>query len=85
MTIVVISVVMDSVQEMRAQNTVDALRRRVRCAPAVRRGQEVTVLVAELVPGDVAKLPADFRQHVGDLQLSPTDDSILLRLHVDGS
>ena len=58
-TIVVLSVVMDFVQEMRAQNAVDALQAKVALrARAVRNGQEVTVLVAELVPGDVVKLRA---------------------------
>jgi len=58
-TIVVLSVAMDFVQEMRAQNAVDALQAKVTLrARAVRDGQEVTVLVAELVPGDVVKLRA---------------------------
>jgi len=67
-TIVVLSVVMDFVQEMRAQNAVDALQAKVALrARAVRDGKEVTVLVTELVPGDVVKLcagdmvPADGR------------------------
>jgi Mg2+-importing ATPase len=67
-TIVVLSVVMDFVQEMRAQNAVDALQAKVALrAGVVRDGQEVTVLVTDLVPGDVVKLcagdlvPADGR------------------------
>ena len=58
-TIIVLSVLMDFVQEMRAQNAVDALQAKVALrACAVRGGQEVTVLVTELVPGDVVKLRA---------------------------
>ena len=69
-TIVVLSVVMDFVQEMRAQNAVDALQAKVALrARAVRGGQEVTVLVTELVPGDVVKLRA------GDLV--PADGRLL--------
>ncbi len=67
-TIVVLSVVMDFVQEMRAQNAVDALQAKVALrAGVVRDGQEVTVPVTDLVPGDVVKLcagdlvPADGR------------------------
>jgi Mg2+-importing ATPase len=56
-TIVVLSVVMDFVQEMRAQNAIDALQAKVALrARVVRGGQEVTVLVTELVPGDVVNL-----------------------------
>jgi P-type Mg2+ transporter len=69
-TIVVLSVVMDFVQEMRAQNAVDALQAKVALrARAVRDGQEITVLVAELVPGDIVKLRA------GDLV--PADGRLL--------
>ena len=58
-TIVVVSVVMEFVQEMRAQNAVDALQAKVALrARAMPDGHEVTVLVAELVPGDVVKLRA---------------------------
>jgi Mg2+-importing ATPase len=58
-TIVVLSVVMDFVQEMRAQNAIDALQAKVALrARVVRGGQEVTVLVTELVPGDVVNLCA---------------------------
>jgi Mg2+-importing ATPase len=66
--IVVLSVVMDFVQELRAQNAVDALRKQVALrARAIRDGQETTFLVSELVPGDVVQLcagdlvPADGR------------------------
>jgi Mg2+-importing ATPase len=69
-TIVVLSVVMDFVQEMRAQNAVDALQAKVALhARAVRDGREVIVLVAALVPGDVVKLRA------GDLV--PADGRLL--------
>lgn len=69
-TIVVLSVVIDFVQEMRAQNAVDALQAKVALrARVVRGGQEVTVLVTELVPGDVVKLRA------GDLV--PADGRLL--------
>ena len=69
-TIIVLSVLMDFVQEMRAQNAVDALQAKVALrACAVRGGQEVTVLVTELVPGDVVKLRA------GDLV--PADGRLL--------
>jgi P-type Mg2+ transporter len=67
-TIIMLSVLMDFVQEMRAQNAVDALQAKVALrASTVRGGQEVTVFVTELVPGDVVKLcagdlvPADGR------------------------
>ncbi len=78
MTIVVLSVVMDFVQEMRAQNAVDALQAKVALrARAVRSGQEVTVLVAELVPGDVVKLRAEtwFRR-TGDFYPLATSSSM---------
>ena len=69
-TIVVLSVVMDFVQETRAQIAVDALQAKVALhARAVRGGQEVTVLDAELVPGDVVNLRA------GDLV--PADGRLL--------
>jgi P-type Mg2+ transporter len=69
-TIVVLSVVIDFVQEMRAQNAVDALQAKVALrARTVRDGQEVAVRVAELVPGDVVKLRA------GDLV--PADGRLL--------
>jgi hypothetical protein len=76
-TIVVLSVVMDFVQEMRAQNAVDALQAKVALrARAVRGGQEVTVLVAEPVPGDLVKLRA------GDLV--PADGRLLAASESDG-
>jgi P-type Mg2+ transporter len=47
-TIVVLSVVMDFVQEMRAQNAVEALQAKVALrARVIRDGQEVTVLVTD--------------------------------------
>ena len=66
--IVTLSVILDFVQEVRAQNAVDALRRSV--APkalVVRDGRERELHFEELVPGDVVKLcagdvvPADAR------------------------
>ena len=57
--IVTLSVILDFVQEVRAQNAVDALRRSV--APkalVVRDGRERELHFEELVPGDVVKLSA---------------------------
>jgi P-type Mg2+ transporter len=69
-TIVVLSVLMDFVQELRAQNAVDALRKQVAlCAQVIRDGQEITLVVGRLVPGDVVRLS------VGDLV--PADGRIL--------
>ena len=65
---VVLSVTLDFVQEMRAENTVEALRRTVAVRVQVRRnGVEVSEPVDQLVPGDVVRLavgdlvPADCR------------------------
>ncbi len=58
-TIVTLSVTLDFVQEVRAQNAVDALRRSV--APkalVLRAGRERELHFEELVPGDVVKLAA---------------------------
>ena len=57
--IVTLSVILDFVQEVHAQNAVDALRRSV--APkalVVRDGRERELHFEELVPGDVVKLAA---------------------------
>jgi Mg2+-importing ATPase len=58
-TIVTLSVTLDFVQEVRAQNAVDALRRSV--APkalVLRAGRERELHFEEMVPGDVVKLAA---------------------------
>ncbi len=67
-TIVALSVVMDFVQELRAQSAIDALQKQVALhARAIRDGRETILLVSELVPGDVVQLcggdlvPADGR------------------------
>jgi Mg2+-importing ATPase len=58
-SIVLLSVLMDFIQEMRAQNAVDALREKVALrAQVVRDGQETAILIADLVPGDVIHLAA---------------------------
>jgi Mg2+-importing ATPase len=66
--IVAISMTLDFVQEVRAQNAVDALRRSVAVQANVRRdGACISVPVDELVPGDIVELiagdlvPADSR------------------------
>ncbi|WP_367614771.1 P-type ATPase [Plastoroseomonas arctica] len=66
--IVVASMGLDFVQEMRAQNAVDVLRRSVAVQALVRRdGMAVSVAMAALMPGDVVELiagdlvPADAR------------------------
>jgi Mg2+-importing ATPase len=56
---VVLSVTLDFVQEMRAENAVEALRRTVAVRVQVRRdGVEVPEPVDQLVPGDVVRLAA---------------------------
>ena len=67
-TIVTISITLDFVQEVRAQNAVEALRRSVAVQANVRReGQCVLMPIDRLVPGDVVELiagdlvPADSR------------------------
>jgi Mg2+-importing ATPase len=73
-TIVVLSVTLDFVQQMRAQNAVDALQARVTLrACCVRGGQEVAVLVTELGPGGVVQLRA------GDMV--PADGRLLAARH----
>ena len=67
-TIVALSMVLDFVQEFRAHNAIDALRRSVAIRAAVRRdGATVSLPVDQLVPGDIVELiagdlvPADSR------------------------
>ena len=67
-SIVTISITLDFVQEVRAQNAVDALRRSVAVQASVRRqGACLSVPVDQLVPGDIVELiagdlvPADSR------------------------
>ena len=68
--IVLLSVVMDFVQESRAQNAVDALQEQVALrAQVLRDARETTLLVRQLVPGDVVRLAA------GDLV--PADGRLL--------
>ncbi len=58
-TIVLLSVLLDFVQEGRAQNAVEALQAKVALRATVRRdGEEAPVPVARLVPGDVVTLCA---------------------------
>ena len=66
--IILLSVALDVTQQVRAENTVDALRRSVGLRAMVfRDGQELEIPVDRLVPGDVVKLiagdvvPADCR------------------------
>ena len=57
--IILLSVVLDVVQQARAENTVDALRRSVGLkAEALRDGKIREVAVDALVPGDVVELKA---------------------------
>src|SRR5580700_5212641 len=67
-TIVMLSIAFDFVQEVRAQNAVEALRRSVAVQATVRRdGSSLSVLTEQLVPGDIVELiagdlvPADSR------------------------
>src|SRR5665811_23497 len=68
-TIVTISITLDFVQEVRAQNAVEALRRSVAVQATVRRsnGARLSVPIDQLVPGDIVELiagdlvPADSR------------------------
>jgi P-type Mg2+ transporter len=58
-TIVVLSVLLDFVQESRTQSAVDALREQVALRADVRRdGAETGLPVAQLVPGDIVRLTA---------------------------
>jgi Mg2+-importing ATPase len=68
--IVTLSVAMDFIQETRAQNAVEALRDQVALrAEVVRSSQQATVLVRQVVPGDIVRLTA------GDLV--PADGRLL--------
>src|SRR5580698_4252074 len=67
-TIVTLSIIFDFIQEVRAQNAVEALRRSVAVQATVRRdGVSLSVLTEQLVPGDIVELiagdlvPADSR------------------------
>ncbi len=67
-TIVTMSMTLDFVQEVRAQNAVEALRRSVAVQAKVRRdGASLSVPIDQLVPGDIVELiagdliPADSR------------------------
>ncbi len=67
-TIVTLSITLDFVQEVRAQNAVEALRRSVAVQATVRRdGKSLSLPVDQLVPGDIVELiagdlvPADSR------------------------
>ncbi len=67
-SIVTISMTLDFVQEVRAQNAVEALRRSVAVQATVRRdGSKLSLPIDQLVPGDVVELiagdlvPADSR------------------------
>ena len=68
--IVILSIVFDFIQEVRAQNAVEALRRSVAVQATVRRdGTRVSLPIHDLVPGDIAELIA------GDLV--PADSRVL--------
>lgn len=57
--IVLLSILLDFVQESRAQNAVDALREQVALRADVRRdGKEISLPVAQLAPGDIVRLSA---------------------------
>jgi len=69
-TIVALSIVLDIVQEHKAETAVDALRRSVAVTAAVRRQGRVTERpVRDIVPGDIVEL------HAGDLV--PADGIVL--------
>src|SRR4249919_1605229 len=58
-TIVTISITLDFVQEVRAQNAVEALRRSVAVQATVRRdGASLSVPIDQLGPGDIVELIA---------------------------
>lgn len=66
--IILLSVVLDVTQQLRAENAIEALRRSVGLrATALRSGRDIELPVTDLVPGDVIKLiagdivPADCR------------------------
>ncbi|MGA7713857.1 MAG: magnesium-translocating P-type ATPase [Rhizomicrobium sp.] len=67
-TIVTLSITLDFIQETRAQNAVEALRRSVAVQATVRRdGKNLSIPIDQLVPGDIVELiagdlvPADSR------------------------
>jgi Mg2+-importing ATPase len=67
-TIIMMSMAIDFVQEVRAQNAIEALRRSVAVQATVRRnGARVSIPIDQLVPGDIVELiagdlvPADSR------------------------
>src|SRR5271166_6353370 len=69
-TIVLVSVLLDFVQQSRAQNAVDALTEQVALRACVLRdGVEINLPVSQLVPGDIVRLAA------GDLV--PADGVVL--------
>jgi Mg2+-importing ATPase len=70
-SIVTISITLDFVQEVRAQNAVEALRRTVAVQATVRRRNDasLSVPIDQLVPGDIVELIA------GDLV--PADSQLL--------
>jgi Mg2+-importing ATPase len=69
-TIVGLSVLLDMIQELRAQNAVEALRAKIAVrARTMRDGRETVIPVSELVPGDIVQLEA------GDLV--PADGRLL--------
>ena len=58
-SIVLLSVLLDFAQESQAQNTVDVLRQQVALRADVRRdGDEASLPVVQLVPGDIVRLTA---------------------------
>ena len=70
-TIVMMSMTIDFVQEVRAQNAVEALRRSVAVQATARRdGASVSIAIDQLVPGDIVELIA------GDLV--PADSRLLV-------
>ena len=73
-SIVLLSVVLDFVQETRAQSAIDALRAQVALKAAVRRdGADISIPVADVVPGDVVTLSAGDLVPADGLLLSSKD------------
>ncbi|MFI4975374.1 MAG: magnesium-translocating P-type ATPase [Caulobacterales bacterium] len=73
-SIVLLSVVLDFVQESRAQNAVDALRAQVALRTSVLRdGAEATIPVSDVVPGDIVRLAAGDLVPADGLLLSGRD------------
>lgn len=72
--IVLLSVLLDFVQESRARSAVDALRNQVALRADVRRdGAEVSLPVTQLVPGDIVRLSAGDMVPADDLLLESRD------------